>query len=130
MLIVMAKVGERPRSFMLSINPASRVPICKGIKNKIFATRKNLLIALALMLVVVIAIGIFIDKIMEYNQLQNEKKAIEDRIEAKQEEIDELEYQYDKPMDDEYIESVAKSELDLVNPDDIIVYKDVEGKEE
>ena len=100
------------------------------IKNKIFATRKNLLIALALMLVVVIAIGIFIDKIMEYNQLQNEKKAIEDRIEAKQEEIDELEYQYDKPMDDEYIESVAKSELDLVNPDDIIVYKDVEGKEE
>ena len=82
------------------------------------------------MLVVVIAIGIFIDKIMEYNQLQNEKKAIEDRIEAKQEEIDELEYQYDKPMDDEYIESVAKSELDLVNPDDIIVYKDVEGKEE
>ena len=100
------------------------------IENKIFATRKNLLIALALILVVVISIGIFIDKIMEYNQLQKEKETIEDRIEAKQEEIYELEYQYDKPMDDEYIESVAKSELDLVNPDDIIVYKDVDGKEE
>jgi len=85
--------------------------------------------ALVLVLVIVISIGIFIDKIMEYNQLQKEKQSIENRIEAKKEEIDELEYRYDEPMDDEYIESVAKSELDLVNPDDIIVYKDVDGKD-
>lgn len=85
--------------------------------------------ALVLVLVIVTSIGIFIDKIMEYNQLQKEKQSMVNRIEAKQEEIDELEYRYDEPMDDEYIESVAKSELDLVNPDDIIVYKDVDGKD-
>lgn len=84
---------------------------------------------LVLVLVIVTSIGIFIDKIMEYNQLQKEKQSMVNRIEAKQEEIDELEYRYDEPMDDEYIESVAKSELDLVNPDDIIVYKDVDGKD-
>ena len=85
---------------------------------------------LVLVFVVAISIGMFMDKIMEYNQIQDQKASVKDRIEAKQEEIDELEYQYDAPMDDDYIESVAKSELDLVNPDDIIVYKDVDGKEE
>ena len=85
------------------------------------------------MLAVVITVGIFIDdnniidNIIKYNQLQNEIEEMKERIEAKRDEIDELEYRYEAPMDDGYIESVAKSELDLVNPDDIIVYKDIYG---
>ena len=93
------------------------------------------MIVLPLIVVVVLIVGIFIndnniiDNIIKYKQLQNEIDEMEKRIEAKRENIDELEYRYEAPMDDEYIESVAKSELDLVNPDDIIVYKDVFGNE-
>ena len=59
---------------------------------------------LALVFVVAISIGMFMDKIMEYNQIQDQKASVKECIEAKQEEIDELEYQYDSPIDDEYIE--------------------------
>ena len=99
-------------------------------KDKGLVTPKSRVMVLVLVFVVAISIVMFMDKIMEYNQIQDQKASVKESIEDKQEEIDELEYQYDAPMDDEYIESVAKSELDLVNPDDIIVYKDVDGKKE
>ena len=99
------------------------------MEEKKISNQVKLIIVIALAAVVLISLGIFVDKIMQYNQIQKEKADIENNIEAINEDIEELEYRYDSPMDDKYVESVAKSELDLVNPEDIIVYKDVEGKE-
>ena len=58
---------------------------------------------------------------MEYHALMNAKNNVDKKVEDVQQQIDKNEHDIDADMDDEYIESVAKDELGLVNPDEIIV---------
>lgn len=93
-------------------------------KQKAAKFKPNMMITGVLAVVILIALGIFINSIMKYNEIKNEKESIGNSIESCKEEIGALEHEYEAPMDDKYIESVAKSKLDLVNPDEIIVYND------
>jgi cell division protein FtsB len=93
-------------------------------KGKTARFKPNLLITVVLSAVMALSLGIFINKIMEYNEIKKEKAVVKNSIESCKEDIGALEYEYDAPMDDKYIESVAKSKLNLINPDEIIVYND------
>ncbi len=93
-------------------------------KHKAAKFKPNTMITGVLAVVMLISLGIFINSIMKFNEIKNEKESIGNSIESRKEEIGALEHEYEAPMDDKYIESVAKSKLDLVNPDEIIVYND------
>ena len=83
--------------------------------------KSNIIVWCAIACVAVISIGIFISSIMEYHALMNAKNNVDKKVEDVQQQIDKNEHDIDADMDDEYIESVAKDELGLVNPDEIIV---------
>ena len=89
---------------------------------KFLKSRPNLVLTLILAAVMTISLGVFIGKIMQYNEFQREKAAVEKRIDEVVGEIDALAKEYAAETDDAYIESVAKDKLDLVNPDEVIVY--------
>lgn len=83
--------------------------------------KSNIVVWCAIACVAVISIGVFISSIMEYHALMNAKNNVDKKVEDVQQQIDKNEHDIDADMDDEYIESVAKDELGLVNPDEIIV---------
>lgn len=87
--------------------------------------KPNMLITVVLGLIMAVALGTFISRIMEYNDLKKEKEILQREIKACEEEIAALEYEYAAPMDDEYIESVAKAKLGLINPNEIVVVNEV-----
>ncbi len=74
--------------------------------------------------VALLALAVFVGSIMEYNSLQKEKQSLERDIERVNQSIDRYQHDIAAPMDDEYIESVAKDKLGLINPDEQIVHSD------
>ncbi len=94
-------------------------------ENKAAKYRPNMLLTLLLAAFMTISLGVFINSIMEYNEIGKEIEVAERNIEACEAEIGALEHEYAAPIDDKYIESVAKDKLGLVFPDEIIVYNDV-----
>ncbi len=62
---------------------------------------------------------------MEYKRLGEAQALIEERIEKAGVRVAELRYEIDAPMDEEYIKRVARSELELVLPDEIVYYTDI-----
>jgi cell division protein FtsL len=95
-------------------------------KAKTAKIKPNMLITVVLGLIMAVALGTFISRIMEYNDLKKEKEILQREIEACEKEIDALEYEYAAPLDDKYIESVAKAALGLVNPDEMIIINEVD----
>lgn len=78
----------------------------------------------AIAAVALLALVVFVGSIMEYNSLQKEKQSLERDIERVNQSIDRYQHDIAAPMDDEYIESVAKDKLGLINPDEQIVHSD------
>lgn len=74
--------------------------------------------------IAVLALVVFVGSIMEYNSLQKERLSIERDIDLVNRSIDRYKHDLDAPMDDAYIESVAKDKLNLINPDEQIVHGD------
>ncbi len=75
----------------------------------------------AIVLVVLLALAVFVGSIMEYNSLQKQRQSLENDIERLNQSIERYQHDIDAPMNDEYIESVAKDKLDLINPNEEIV---------
>ncbi|MBQ9080478.1 MAG: septum formation initiator family protein [Clostridia bacterium] len=91
-------------------------------KKTICFSKSNIVVIGALVIVVGIAVGIFISSIMEYHVLKDARTNVENEAKQVQDQIDKQEHDIAAEMDDEYIESVAKDKLDLINPDEIIVH--------
>lgn len=96
----------------------------KDNKN-ILPSKSNIVWIASLALVFVIAIGIFVSSIMEYHVLRDSRENIEKDAEKVQDQINKKEHDLNAEMDDSYVESVAKDELDLINPDEIIYHDNV-----
>ena len=69
-------------------------------------------------------LGMFVTGIMKYNEFQREKAVLEKERDAISDEIDELRFLIDSPMDYDYIVRVAREKLGLYLPDDTIYYND------
>ncbi len=94
----------------------------RDIKNKILQSFKsNIAVWCAIACVAVISVVIFISSIMEYHALMDAKDNIDNKADDVRQQIDKNEHDINADMDDKYIESVAKDELGLVNPDEIII---------
>ena len=58
------------------------------------------------------------------NDVKNEINDLNAQLEQAEENLAELKRQAEEPMDDDYIEDIARQELDLRHPDEFVFYND------
>ena len=63
---------------------------------------------------------------MKYNKIMEDKKEDETYVEHLYDEIEELEYLLDAPLDDAYKIRIAREKLGMCFPDEIIFYTEYE----
>ena len=91
-------------------------------KKTIFAS----FVKLFLILLFIFALIYFLWSVMRYNKIMEEKAEKEAYIAQLQNEIDELEYLVDAPLDDNYKIRIAREKLGMCFPDEIIYYTDLD----
>ena len=96
----------------------------KAIKKGLNAPYARVLIRLLLSILLVTSLGMFVTGIMKYNEFMREKAVLEEKRDQLSDEIDELRYLIDCPVDYDYIVRVAKEKLGLHLPDEIVYYND------
>ena len=96
---------------------------------KYFVGKKTIFVSLVkafLVLLFVFALIYFLWSIMRYNKIMEEKAEKEAYIEELQNEIAELEYLVDMPLDDDYKIRIAREKLGMCFPDEIIFHTELE----
>lgn len=99
------------------------------ILKKYFAREKSMasmLIQVFLILLFVFSIVFFLWSLMKYNKIMDDKKEDEAYVERLHDEIEELEYLLDAPLDDAYKIRIAREKLGMCFPDEIIFYTEYE----
>lgn len=94
---------------------------------KYFKGKKNaasLLIQIFLILLFVFAVVFFLKSLMNYNEIMEETKKQEQKIEELNREITELEYLVEAPLDEDYKIRIAREKLGMCFPDEIIFHTD------
>lgn len=84
----------------------------------------ELIITIAICLLLVVSIITFVSKLVEYNELQEKKSELEEKVDRYKNSIEELEYWLEAPMDDDYIMKFAREKLDLFRPDEVVFNND------
>jgi cell division protein FtsB len=96
---------------------------------KYFIDRKNTLssvVKVFIALLFVFAVVFFLWSVMQYNKIMEEKVEKEAYIEQLRDDIDELEYLVEMPLDDNYKIRIAREKLGMCFPDEIIYYTDLD----
>lgn len=90
--------------------------------------KKGLFLALRLFLIFlfVFAVVFFLWSLMRYNEIKEKQVENEARIEQLSEEIEQLQYLVDAPLDDAYKIRVAREKLGMCFPDEIVFYTEVD----
>ena len=94
---------------------------------KYFVEKKSLLSSLIkafIAFLFVFAVIFFLWSVMKYNKIMDEKAEKEAYIEQLEEDIDELEYLVEMPLDDNYKIRIARERLGMCFPEEIIFYTD------
>ena len=71
-------------------------------------TTVSLSVRIFLTLIIVFAIIFFATKLMENNKLARERDALQEQIDKAQQQVSDLEYQIDAPIDESYVEDWGK----------------------
>lgn len=89
-------------------------------------TKSNMkiLFRCVLIAVVVISLCTFVSGVMIYNANQERINELKQQIEDRQEQVDELQFLIDSPIDFDYIVRIAREKLGLHFPDETIFHKD------
>ncbi len=93
-----------------------------------FKRQKNhisLPIRLFLILLFIFSVIFFLWSLMQYNEIMEDKKEDEAYIAQLQDEIEELQYLVDAPLDDAYKIRVAREKLGMCFPDEIIFHTEM-----
>lgn len=61
---------------------------------------------------------------MENNKLRKERDALQAQIDAAKQRVEDLQYEIDAPINEDYVESYAKDELGMNYPDEVVYYND------
>jgi cell division protein FtsB len=99
------------------------------ILKKYFARKKSMasmLIQGFLILLFIFSIVFFLWSLMKYNKIMEDKKEDEAYVEHLRDEIEELEYLLDAPLDNAYKIRIAREKLGMCFPDEIIFYTEYE----
>lgn len=83
----------------------------------------KVLLRCGLIAIVVISLCTFVSGVMIYNANQEKIKELEQQIDDKQEQVDELKFLLDSPIDFDYIVRIARDKLGLHFPDETIFHK-------
>ncbi len=84
----------------------------------------SLVITVAICLLLVVSLITFVSKLVKYNELREREKQLMAEICDRKDQIEELQYWIDAPMDDDYIMKFAREKLDLFRADEIIFTND------
>ena len=98
-------------------------------ENKYFADRKskvNMIVRIFLGFLLVFAVVYFLWSLMQYNDAMEEKAEREEYVSKLKDDIQRLEYMVDAPLDDEFKIRVARENLGMCFPDEIIFYGEYE----
>ena len=96
---------------------------------KYFADRESKMrsaVVLALILLFIFAVTFFLWSTLRYNKLMDQKREKEEHIKQLNENIDELEYLVDMPLDDEFKIRIAREKLGMCFPDEIIYHTNLD----
>lgn len=99
------------------------------VLKKYFAGKKSaasVLIQCFLALLFVFAVAFFLWSLMKYNKIMEDNKEDAAYIEQLNDEIEELQYLLDAPLDDAYKIRIAREKLGMCFPDEIIFYTEYE----
>ena len=96
------------------------MPLKKYFKSK--KSRAYVAVRLFLIILFVFSIVFFLWSLMKYNKIMEEKKEDEAYIQRLNDEIEELRYLVDAPLDDAYKIKIAREKLGMCFPDEIIFY--------
>ena len=97
------------------------------LKKKYFQKQKtlpSLIVHVFLILFFVFAVAFFLWSLMKYNKIMEDKREDVAYVEQLQDEIEELEYLLNAPLDDAYKIRIAREKLGMCFPDEIIFYTD------
>lgn len=89
------------------------------------AHRSNLIIRAAFILILIFLFVSVINLQVQMKELRSELDTRIDRAQQLQDTIDELELRIATPIDDEYIERVARNQLGYRKPNEIIFVNDI-----
>ena len=98
-------------------------------KNKYIGTNKEKIhIAVRVFLVLLLAFSIvyFLWTLMQYNESMDKKVEKEEYIAELKDDIQQLQYMVDAPLDEEFKIRIAREKLGMCFPDEIIFYGDYE----
>lgn len=84
----------------------------------------SMLIQGFLILLFVFAVVFFLRSLMNYNKVMEEAKQREQKIEKLTDEIEQLEYLIDAPLDEDFKIRIAREKLGMCFPDEIIYFAD------
>ena len=96
-------------------------------KNKYFENRKGKIhkfVAIFLAILLVFSIVYFLWSLMQYNEAMEKKAEKEAYLSELKNEIQQLEYMVDAPLDDEFKIRIAREKLGMCFPDEVIYYGD------
>ena len=84
--------------------------------------KKNRIALWIIVLLLLVSVTIAVLNLMRLNQIQNEAIRLALEKEELQYRVDELKYRLNSPIDDAYIERVAREKLGLYFPDEIVYF--------
>ena len=94
-----------------------------------FADRESKMksvVTLFLILLFIFAVTFFLWSVLKYNKIMDEKREKEEYVKELTEQIEELEYLVEMPLDDKFKIRIAREKLGMCFPDEIIFYTDME----
>lgn len=77
---------------------------------------------LFVVLILVVSFGVFVDRMIRYNELSRQKDQLLAQKDAYEQKIEELNYRLSTPVDYEDIIRIAREKLGLAFPDDTVYY--------
>lgn len=97
--------------------------------NKYFADTKNkvhIIVGVFIALLLIFSLVYFLWSIMQYNEAMEKKAEKEEYAAQLEDDIQRLQYLVDAPLDDEFKIRIARENLGMCFPDEIIFYGDYE----
>ena len=98
------------------------------VKNRYFIGSKNraaVLIRVFVAFLFVFGVAFFLWSMMKYNKIIEDKNKNTEYIRNLTDEIEELQYLVDAPLDDAYKIRIAREKLGMCFPDEIVFYTEV-----
>ena len=84
--------------------------------------KTNTIIRWAIVAILFLSAIVTAINIMQYNQKMQEAEQLEKEKEVLEEQVEQMRYRLDSPLDDEYVARVAREKLGLCFPEEIIFY--------